>query len=73
MKTSNKGKCRKCGLDREKANHKKCDLWLSRANGWNHVVNNETTTGKDFKKFAESFGDDTPIGFAVKIVWYEKD
>lgn len=69
MKTGDKGICRKCGLARESANHKKCDVWLSRASGWNHTANNETTTGNDLKRIAESIGD-KPIGFSVKIVWF---
>lgn len=73
MQTSDRGICRKFGIDRTKANHKKCDAWLVRAGGWRHIVNNETTTGKDLKRIAESVGDDTPIAFSVKILWYARD
>lgn len=70
IKTSDFGVCRKCGIERTKGNHKKCDLWLARASGWHHLANNETTTGKDLKKLVECIGDDTPIAFSVKLLWY---
>jgi hypothetical protein len=70
IKTSDVGVCRKCGVERTKGSHKKCDIWLARASGWHHIANNKTTTGKDLKKLAENIGDDTPIAFSVKLVWY---
>lgn len=75
MKLSRKGTCNKCGEQRDKANHSKCDRWpVSHgcSKGFSYVSNSRESTLADLKSIVAAIcgGDDdaTPVRFEIKIL-----
>lgn len=75
MKMSHNGACNKCGLQRDKGNHSKCDRWpVSHgcAKGFSYVANSHETTIAELKAIIAAIcaGDDdkTPVRFEIKIL-----
>lgn len=73
MKCSHNGTCRKCGLPRDKGNHKPCDRWPSNGmrRGFRYVANSKETTLAELRNVVEQIvnGDslDTPVQFEIRI------
>jgi hypothetical protein len=74
MKMSQSGICRKCGVDRGKGNHKKCDRWpsmISSKAGFQYNANSVETTIAELKKIVELIvagePEDTPVQFEIRI------
>lgn len=75
LKMSHNGSCNKCGLPRDKANHKKCDRWPSyygSSKGFHYVANSKETNLAELKKIVEAIcagdNDKTPVRFEIRII-----
>lgn len=65
---SHNGTCRKCGIPRDKGNHRKCDKFSS---GFTYHANSKETTLAELRKIVEIICQDdrenTPIQFTLHI------
>lgn len=74
MKMSHNGTCRKCGIRRDKGNHKGCDRWpsmMSHRAGFHYVANSKETTIAELKNIVNIItdreSDDTPLQFEIRV------
>lgn len=72
---SRSGTCNKCGLERNKANHSKCDRWpmsYGSSKGFRYVSNSKESTLADLKGIVAAIcagdADETPVRFELKII-----
>ena len=65
---SHNGTCRKCGQQRDKGDHKRCDYFRT---GLHYRANSKETTIAEFKSIcaliSEGEDDDAPVQFDIRI------